>query len=140
VVCSHQARAFEVEAHHLEVLNFNFRGWAQVNFPRPFYASSAMIIETFEPGRIATSVLDAYDDVAETLNKNDTIGILIGNMIVEEADDVGDTHDNSRRRARPLSRDPTSFRHSLQTASSQWHFIQDAARTTVHRPIQAISC
>jgi aarF domain-containing kinase len=84
----------QVEAHHLEVLNFNFKGWSQVNFPRPFYASSAMIIETFEPGRIATSVLDAYDDVADTLNKNDTIGILIGNMIVEEADDDGDYHDS----------------------------------------------
>jgi aarF domain-containing kinase len=85
----------QVEAHHLEVLNFNFRGWPQVNFPRPFYASSAMIIETFEPGRIVTSVLDAYDNVAETLNRNDTFGILLGNMIVEEADDDGDTNGNN---------------------------------------------
>jgi aarF domain-containing kinase len=84
----------QVEAHHLEVLNFNFKGWNQVNFPKPFYASSAIIIETFEPGRIATSVLDAYDDVAEKHNKNDTIGILVRNMIVEEADDGHHNYDN----------------------------------------------
>lgn len=88
----------QVEAHHLEVLNYNFKGWSQVNFPRPFYASSSMIIETFEPGRIATSVLDAYDDVADTLNKNDTIGILIGNMIVEEVDDDNNYNNHSNHK------------------------------------------
>ena len=53
-----------VEAHHLEVLNHNFRNWDQVRFPQPLFATSAVIIETFEPGRIVTTVLDDYDAVA----------------------------------------------------------------------------
>jgi aarF domain-containing kinase len=73
----------QVEAHHLEVLTYNFRSWPQVNFPQPFYASSAIIIETFEPGKIVTAVLDDYDAVAETLSQN--AGTT--SMIVEEADD-----------------------------------------------------
>jgi aarF domain-containing kinase len=56
-----------VEAHHLEVLNHNFRNWDHVRFPRPVFATSAVIIETFEPGRIVTTVLDEYDAVASQL-------------------------------------------------------------------------
>ena len=58
----------QVEGHHLEVLNYNFREWPKVGFPRPFYASSAVIIETFEPGQIVTDVLDHYDEMAEKMN------------------------------------------------------------------------
>jgi len=57
-----------VEGHHLEVLNYNFGAWPHVSFPRPFYASSAVIIETFEPGQIVTDFLDEYDELAETMN------------------------------------------------------------------------
>jgi aarF domain-containing kinase len=54
-----------VEAHNLEVFNHNFQSWGSVEFPRPFFASSCLILETFEKGRICTDVLDEYDDEAE---------------------------------------------------------------------------
>lgn len=57
-----------VEAHHLEVLNYNFKKWPTVRFPKPFYASSSVIIETFEPGRIVTDLLDTYDAWAALMN------------------------------------------------------------------------
>jgi hypothetical protein len=47
-----------VEGHHLEVLNHNFRSWNHVNFPRPFFASSALILESFEPGQIVTRLIE----------------------------------------------------------------------------------
>jgi len=59
-----------VEAHHLEVLNDNFRRWPHVRFPQPFYASAAVIIETYEPGRIVTGVVAMYERLADTLNSN----------------------------------------------------------------------
>mmetsp|Transcript_8473 Transcript_8473/g.20380 ORF Transcript_8473/g.20380 Transcript_8473/m.20380 type:complete len:672 (+) Transcript_8473:127-2142(+) len=55
-----------VEAHHLEVLNHNFGSWKNVQFPRPFFASSGMIIETFETGRVCTDVLDEFDEEASS--------------------------------------------------------------------------
>ena len=33
-----------VEAHHLEVLNHNFRGWRDVGFPMPFFAGASVIM------------------------------------------------------------------------------------------------
>jgi ABC1 atypical kinase-like domain len=63
-----------VEAHHLEVLNYNFRNWQSVRFPKPFYASSSVIIETFEPGRIVTDLLDTYDAWAALMNLENTNG------------------------------------------------------------------
>jgi ABC1 atypical kinase-like domain len=62
-----------VEASHLELLNHNFRTWPHVRFPHPIFASSAVIIETFEPGRIVTTVLDMYDDLADTINREDAL-------------------------------------------------------------------
>lgn len=53
-----------VEAHHLEVLNYNFRNWKHVQFPKPFFASSALILETYEKGHIVTDILDRYDQEA----------------------------------------------------------------------------
>jgi aarF domain-containing kinase len=50
-----------VEAHHLEVLNYNFRRWAHIGFPRPFYSKPTVICETFESGRIVTDIIDDYD-------------------------------------------------------------------------------
>ena len=70
-----------VEGHHLEVLNYNFRNWNHVRFPRPFYATSAVIIETFESGQIVTSVLDAYDTLASQ------VALEQGTLTVEEVDD-----------------------------------------------------
>jgi hypothetical protein len=59
-----------VEAHHLEVLNHNFRSWDTVGFPRPFYASSSLILETFEKGRIVTGILDEFDEEAKSMDMN----------------------------------------------------------------------
>jgi aarF domain-containing kinase len=56
-----------VEAHHLEVLNYNFRNWKHVHFPRPFFASPSLILETFEKGNIVTDILDEYDQEAKEL-------------------------------------------------------------------------
>jgi hypothetical protein len=61
----------QVEAHHLELLNYNFRRWPQISFPKPYYASSAVIIESFEPGQIVTHLLDMYEDMAEVLEHHD---------------------------------------------------------------------
>jgi hypothetical protein len=58
----------QVEAHHLEVLNHNFRSWDDVRFPQPFYASNSVIMETFEPGRIVTEILDLYESNAQSLD------------------------------------------------------------------------
>lgn len=57
-----------VEGHHLEVLNHNFRNWESVRFPQPFYASSSVIFETFENGRIVTGILDDYEGKAKSMN------------------------------------------------------------------------
>ena len=70
-----------VEGHHLEILNYNFRGWSHVVFPKPIYASSSVIIETFESGRIVSSVLDDYDAIAEDEKERQ------GGPIVEEVED-----------------------------------------------------
>ena len=52
----------DVEAHHLDILNDNFRSWGCVGFPRPIFATSSIIIETFERGSIVTSILDMYEE------------------------------------------------------------------------------
>jgi len=54
----------DIEAHHLEVLNYNFRRWKAVGFPRPYFATSSIICETFERGEVVTTVIDKYDDKA----------------------------------------------------------------------------
>ena len=50
-----------VEAHHLEILNDNFRSWPTVGFPKPIFATGSVIIETFEKGQIVTSLLNKYN-------------------------------------------------------------------------------
>lgn len=70
-----------VEAHNLEVLNFNFRNWNHVKFPKPLYATSAVIIETFESGKIITSILDKFDALATQ------IALEQGSLTVEEVDE-----------------------------------------------------
>jgi hypothetical protein len=74
----------QVEAHHLEVLNYNFRRWPRIQFPKPFYASSSVIIETFEPGRIATDLIDEYDNMAAAVKDIQSNGVN-----AEETDDDG---------------------------------------------------
>jgi len=59
----------DVESHHLDVLNDNFRRWKKVNFPRPIYSTSSVIIETFAEGRIVTSILDLFEAKASLLSK-----------------------------------------------------------------------
>ena len=76
----------QVEAHNLEVLNYNFRRWPKVQFPTPFFASDAVIIETFEPGVISTDIIDKYDTIAAKLNdEKGSVGVK-----VQEADDDND--------------------------------------------------
>jgi len=79
----------DVEAHHLEVLNHNFRHWKGVNFPHPVYASSSVIIETFERGRIVTEILDLYDNMAKQVSISGTTPTFT----VEEVEDVYDGDD-----------------------------------------------
>jgi aarF domain-containing kinase len=75
----------QVEAHHLEILNHNFRKWPHVKFPYPIYASSAVIIETFEPGVIVSDMLDAYAALSAKNNNNKK------GVIVEEDGEVVET-------------------------------------------------
>ena len=56
-----------VEAHNLEVLNHNFRSTAHVGFPRPIFASSCLILETFEKGSIVTDVLEHFENKAQEM-------------------------------------------------------------------------
>lgn len=60
----------DIEAHHLEVLNYNFRRWNAVGFPRPYFATSSIICETFETGEVVTTVIDKYDDKAQQEGKD----------------------------------------------------------------------
>jgi aarF domain-containing kinase len=73
----------QVEAHHLEVLNNNFRKWPTVKFPSPIYANSAVIIETFEPGAIVSDMIDAF----ETLADADSSGQSSKKVTVEEGEE-----------------------------------------------------
>ena len=65
----------QVEAHHLEVLNYNFRNWPGVSFPKPIFASSSIIIETFESGKISTAIIDKYNIMAEAVNRYKNRGV-----------------------------------------------------------------
>ena len=47
----------DVEGHHLDVLNYNFRHWKDVNFPRTLYATDAIVIETFADGEVIGDLL-----------------------------------------------------------------------------------
>ena len=77
-----------VEGHHLEVLNYNFRSWNHVKFPKPVYATSAVIIETFESGQIVTTILDAYDAIASQ------VALEQGTLTVEEVDEMNDAEES----------------------------------------------
>ena len=57
-----------VEAHHLEVLNHNFRNWRHVSFPKPFFACSNIIVETFQKGQICTNIIDDYNQLSHDLS------------------------------------------------------------------------
>lgn len=61
----------DVEAHHLDILNDNFRSWKHVGFPKPIFATSSIIIETFEQGEIIGSILDAHDQQKKQPNNMD---------------------------------------------------------------------
>lgn len=71
-----------VEAHHLEVLNYNFRHWDAVKFPSPLFACSSVIIETYEKGEICTSLIDKYDSLANNQHFQESpIVIEVGNEV-----------------------------------------------------------
>ena len=76
-----------VESHHLEVFNNNFRKWRQVRFPQPFYASSSVIIETYEQGTAVSQIIDTYDALAADISSE------VGKVSVEEADDDGTSNE-----------------------------------------------
>jgi aarF domain-containing kinase len=59
----------DIEAHHLEVLNYNFRRWKTVGFPRPCYATNSIICETFEKGEVITAIIDQYENEAQRLGR-----------------------------------------------------------------------
>jgi aarF domain-containing kinase len=59
----------DIEAHHLEVLNYNFRRWKTVGFPRPCYATNSIICETFEKGEVITAIIDQYEHEAQRLGR-----------------------------------------------------------------------
>mmetsp|Transcript_1885 Transcript_1885/g.2607 ORF Transcript_1885/g.2607 Transcript_1885/m.2607 type:complete len:687 (-) Transcript_1885:337-2397(-) len=96
----------QAEAHHLEILNYNFRRWKGVRFPKPFYAASDVIIETFESGRIVTAVLDAYDALASQMALEQ--GVLTVEEIPDDDDDdinrnCGDIQKSARQQVIPMS-------------------------------------
>jgi len=64
-----------VEGHHLEVLNYNFRNWDRVDFPKPVFACPMLIIETFEEGKICSTIIDQYDNLASS------VGLTAGEVI-----------------------------------------------------------
>lgn len=91
----------QVEAHHLEVLNYNFRNWPRVKFPTPFFASAAVIIETFEEGVISTDIIDRYDRIAAEWNSHNnqresSSGSGSGEVQVQEVDE-DDTDTESKK-------------------------------------------
>lgn len=53
-----QAR-LDVEAGELERFRRRFRGWHDVSFPEPLFATPALLIETFENGKLVNSIRDA---------------------------------------------------------------------------------
>jgi aarF domain-containing kinase len=73
-----------VEAHHLEVLTHNFRNWVYVDFPLPIFACSKVIIETFEEGKICSTVIDQYDRLASEvgLTAGDVMPVPLAKFIV----------------------------------------------------------
>ena len=73
-----------VEAHHLEVLNYNFRKWDGVGFPKPLFACPSVIIETFENGKICSNIFDRYDRLAAEvgLTASEIIPIPLAEFVV----------------------------------------------------------
>lgn len=86
-----------VEAYHLEILNYNFRNWKSTRFPEPFFASSSVIIETFEPGVVLTKYLEEFEKRAQIINRAN--GVDPSGLKVEEPDDdSGDASASSQPR------------------------------------------
>lgn len=88
---SHTMKAqanLHVEAHHLELLNYNFRKWPTVRFPHPFYASRCCIIESYEPGRLISDAFDAFDRLKVTKHLEIKSSTLHTQDKLEEAEDA----------------------------------------------------
>ena len=51
-----QAR-LDVEGYHLDLLNYNFRSWSAVKFPRTIFTTQSIIIETFEDGELISDLM-----------------------------------------------------------------------------------
>lgn len=73
----------QVEAQHLEVLNYNFRDWKHISFPRPIFASPSIIIETFERGHICSDYITAYErDADSTVSSGHKMPSMLQKFIV----------------------------------------------------------
>lgn len=45
----------DIEGNHLALFNRNFERWGDVSFPEPLVASEAVLVESFEAGRLVSS-------------------------------------------------------------------------------------
>jgi len=75
-----QAR-LDVEGHHLDLLNWHFRSWPTVNFPRTIFSSQAIVIETFEEGELISDLM-ALSSLSRTRKSNTTITPKLAQFIV----------------------------------------------------------
>jgi aarF domain-containing kinase len=76
-----------VEAYHLEILNYNFRKFPSIHFPEPFFASSSVIIETFESGVVFGKVLEDLQNEADQLNESKDLVSASSPHVKEEPDE-----------------------------------------------------
>ena len=86
-----------VEAYHLEILNYNFRNWKAIRFPEPFFASSSVIIETFEPGVVFGKMIDEFEQKAQQINKERTFHATFSNSSLTDSG-LCDKHEQQRQR------------------------------------------
>ena len=72
----------DVEGHHLQVLNHNFRHCEYIGFPHPIFASKNVIIETFELGSIVSSYIEDYQTKCSGKEAHDLIPLKYSKFIV----------------------------------------------------------
>jgi len=55
-----------IEANHLALFNAHFQGWGDVFFPKPIVASDAVLVESFESGRLVSDFTGLNDLIQRT--------------------------------------------------------------------------
>mmetsp|Transcript_25313 Transcript_25313/g.100894 ORF Transcript_25313/g.100894 Transcript_25313/m.100894 type:complete len:219 (-) Transcript_25313:286-942(-) len=68
----------DVEAAHLRRFNANFRGWRDVSFPVPLFATDEVLVETFEHGKLVASLAEKHGPVSRR----------VGAYLVNRGEDV----------------------------------------------------